>query len=376
MRSGLRVDASLRLRVAIGRLNIDQELQEAIALVDLQAMLVVGTPRPSSSVLDDLSNSGLFESPGGSGFQDEYSLDCDDEDFDDTERLRTRSESFHEMFENEKVQGPPIVLAGEQPLLARHLNIVKNLKPKQVAVKERGAPKEAELAAEEALLADETAARERWSALGGRGCPELGLTSKAVSERSKKSFNQALVPLTSSEGENIHLLPHYEERVRILVVGDGDNTAICPRMELRNETLPDVVGRRIACQIWIFHPCGDSQLNEQVFDAYLRGTDALVATSTSVILSSRSILSKAAELNKVIVLGGLYAGSQNETRKLGSSLQAHIDTKGSSWMEIAARHVALATARQRGESRATISAMEKQLRKSEKAKSPSRCVIM
>ena len=350
-------------------------------------MLVVGTPRPSSSILDEVADNGFFEkleknqplTNDDDGVDDYNAWNNDDPNDDGKRGVRSRSESFHEMFD-EKAKLPPIVLAGSQPLLTRQLNIVTNL-PSLVPdpSKQWGAPSKDELAEEEALEKEEMGVLDRWRGVGGRGRtdPLASSDRKGPAGRKKSNANSssALVPSLGNAELHQELLPRYEDRVQVLVLCPPANNSTEAKVEWRIIDLSDAAGRRVRCQVWELHPSAQQEMDDSIIDAYIRGSDA-VAVVAGYNGWTNKCISRAISHDRVVVVTPNYGSNAGDAKRNAIKLGVHFDAKGNSWIEIAARYVVLKSARLRGERRSTLLTMEKQLKKTERSNGGSACSIM
>jgi len=373
-------------------------------------MLVVGTPRPSS-ILGEVTDNGFFEksSSSRSSSADDEDIDGnlyqatprDDSKLDDLDNTgdlwgsgddagdgrrgsRSRSESFHEMYD-EKAKTSPIVLAGDQPLLARQLSIVTNLNPTTYEAKPKawGTPSKEELAEEELLEKEEQIALEKWRSAGGRGKPDSNGSDANVKRGRKKSLlgsgssqttaSSALVPsaggvpVVSTSILGMELLPRYEDRVQILVImpSIGTHKDQESPLELKALDFQDVAGRRVHCVLWQLSSA--EKFEEPVLEAYLKACDAVCLLQPPTDWSN-SIISRAVELERTVVVTGAFGANPADAKRNAAKLNVHFDPKGSLWAEIAARDIVLKSARARGESKYAIGQMEKQLKRTEKGK--------
>jgi len=341
-------------------------------------MQVIGTPRPSASRIGETEDNGFFErfEPSSSSeFEKGINLDKDGDDLlvetDGGKRdSRTRSQSFHEMYD-EKAETPPIVLAGSQTLLVRQLNIVTNLSALCYTEKAWGGPSPEECAEEEMLEKEEQAAVEKWKGIGGKGKAdpsEFNSPKKSMKKNRNNSLSSALVPSSGNlviDGNNTDLLPRYEDKVVILAL-NPTTTSPAPRVEWKTSDLNDAGGRRVHCQVWDYHPSQNPDSEDALIDMYIKTSDALVVLCSYSEWSGKCI-ARAIQLDRVVVVTNEYGSSPNDARRNSIKLGAHFDQKGNAWMEIAARDVTLRSARLRGEKKNVIVTMEKQLKKTEKS---------
>ncbi|KAH9247111.1 hypothetical protein BASA81_015304 [Batrachochytrium salamandrivorans] len=357
-----------------------------------------GTPRPSHTILGEVQDNGFFlQNDADVDFSEDSSPPVFASSLSSSSAGAGRPRGTTLEPDDDVSDPPPISLTGQQPVLAKQLNIVTDLlqhcaqtqwylqnnlnehllpphhasKPcaNRNEVDVLAAMERAQLEAELKLEQEEASLLERW-----RQGQCLGRGSSSEAKRRSSATN----PTPSN------LLPPYEERVRILCLSSSSSsnnqTTVKPDFTLQEFALDcPGGGRRVQCQIYEFANC--AVVEDHVFDSLAKTSDAIVVDQpfTDHVYNALWRLKKTN--SGVLVVSKQFGKTVQDAKKTAQKLGALYVKTSEFNIELAAKSALVRMLRQRGDqAKPLLHVVEKQTkklaRKSSGAVAASSCATM